>query len=380
VRFIHTADLHIGKTLGAYDLLEDQAHILSQILDLAIRQKADALLIAGDIYDRSLPGADAVRLADNFFTAAAQKAGIPIILTSGNHDSADRLGFCSGLLGSRGFHLCTRFEHGFTPIVLEDSAGPIDIYGMPFLEPIACDWARERSLKTHEELWTALSQEFSQRFKAEGPRRRLLLAHCFTTGGSVSDSERSLTIGGSAQVPSKLFEPFNFTALGHLHRCQQIATNIWYSGSPLGYSASEANQNKFVVQIDMDDSGTCHTEKLLLAPIRKLKAISGSFSEIIAQDFDDATRQAYVWITLQDSEPVFEAFHRLSEKFSRLIHVGRESRSSVNKPATDDRSTVLELSDIEIIRSFHLYCTESPLSANAEATIQKLLEQSLVDA
>jgi len=373
MRVIQTGDLHLGKTLGGFDLQEDQKYILRQIIELCRIRHAELLIITGDIFDRSLPPVEAVALADDFLASIIEELRIPTVLISGNHDSPERLGYCTGLLAGRGLYVHTRMEQGFKPIKLTDQFGPLHFYAMPFIDPVSSDWARQKNRKTHQELWEAITDEYKKIFSDEQPVRRVLVAHCFAGEANESESERPLTVGGTPQIKASLFDAFQYTALGHLHRPQSPASIVSYSGSPLGYSASEADQEKYVLQVDIDQDGHILIDKVLLEPLHPVRSIRGKLSEILSDTTLD--QGAYTAVKLTDSMPVYEAFQQLSSKFPRLFHLSRDIAASIRSVDTGmaERREALDDSDLAMLESFFLHCTGNPLGVHQREILTEVL-------
>jgi exonuclease SbcD len=278
-RFLHTADLHLGKVIYNERLLDDQAAMLKEILQIIDAQKPDALLIAGDVFDRSVPPSDAVELLDDFLHAVCKERNTAVVMIPGNHDSADRVGFGARLLGDR-LHIVSSLDRCTTPLTLHDTHGPIDVYGLPFLEPARVRaWTQDEDIRDHHTATAAMTARILQQ---NGASRKVLLAHAFVTGGLTSDSERALTIGGLDTVESSVFDGFSYVALGHLHRPQHVGrAAVQYSGSPLKYSASEVGYQKSITQIDLDAEGQCDIVRHPLHPVRDLVILEGLFDDIV---------------------------------------------------------------------------------------------------
>ena len=258
MRFIHTSDWHLGRSLHGADLTEHQASFLDWLLEASTGLAADAIVVSGDIYDRAVPSLDAVRLLDQALAGFA-RAGIPVVLISGNHDSAVRLGFGSGLSEQAGVHLRTAVRDLSRPVLIPDAAGhgghagPVAIYGIPYLLPDAVmnDLGAERS---HESVLSAAMSRVLADASARGVSRTVVAAHAFVTGGEASDSERDLRVGGIGDVPAGVFAGASYVALGHLHGPQRINDAVHYSGSPLHLSFSEKFQQKSVTAVTIGES------------------------------------------------------------------------------------------------------------------------------
>lgn len=317
---IHTADLHLGRMLYGERLLSDQAAILDQLKAAVTAESADALLIAGDVFDRAVPPAEAVDLLDEFLTAVVRDLDVPVVLIPGNHDSADRIGFGSRLLGDR-LHIVADMDRADHPLVIEDGDGPVSIYGLPYLEPAR---VRERfddpSIRTQDDAHRAMIAHMGAATPGE---RRVLVAHAFVSGGLESDSERPLSIGGLDTVDASTLSGFDFVALGHLHRPQSVgAETIQYSGSPLRYSISECGYAKSFTRIELDASGTASVSRLPVHPPRDLVLVEGTLDELLS-DPHRARPEDLVVARLTDRGPVHNAMQRLRDQWPNAVHVER---------------------------------------------------------
>jgi exonuclease SbcD len=333
MRFLHTADWHLGRLFYGTSLIEEQSRLLDQLVDLASERKIQAFLIAGDLYDRSVPPADAVRLFDSFLTRMAD-AHIPVIAIAGNHDSADRVGFGAQLMRDRGVHLCGRLELVEAPenhtVTLEDEHGPLQIYSIPFAEPA---WVRQHlnreDLRSYEASMAALLDQLRDQHPAN--TRSILLAHAFVGGSSEeveeSESERPLSVGGTDFIDASVFQGFDYVALGHLHRPQQAGSErVHYSGSLYPYSFSEAEHAKSVQIVEMDAQGQCQIEKVQLHPQRTLRIVEGLLEEILedaAQHLGASGHDDYLLVRLLDEGALLHPLARLREFYPNVMQLER---------------------------------------------------------
>jgi exonuclease SbcD len=319
-RFLHTADLHLGRILHGERLLDDQVHMLNELLNLIDAQKPDALLIAGDVFDRSVPPSEAVEVLDDFLVAVCKERAVPVVLIPGNHDSADRLGFGSRLLGDK-LHIVSTLDRCATPLTLSDAHGDIEVFGLPFLEPSRVrSWSQDEEVRDHQSATETMVKHIRG---AQQAPRAVLLAHAFVTGGAVSDSERSISIGGAETVNAATFDGFQYVALGHLHRPQTAgADHIQYAGSPLKYSASEVDYPKSFTQIDIDGAGAVDIVRHPVNALRDLVIIEGSLEEILNGDHP-AKPTDLVIARLTDKGPVHNAMGRLRSRWPNALHVER---------------------------------------------------------
>lgn len=314
MRILHTADWHLGKMFYGEYLTEDQAYILTeQLLPLIADEGIDAVVLAGDVYDRSLPPSEAVELFDEISTKITTELKRPLFIISGNHDSAARLSFASRLLDRQGMHIAGELHKLGEPIVLEDAAGPVAFVALPFAEPaIVRHFLQDDSISDHQSALQALRDR--QISHISPAMRTICIAHAFVAGGVVSDSERPISIGGSDYVDAALFADFSYTALGHLHGPQRVAQDtIRYSGSLLKYSFSEARQQKGAVLVDLDGQGLAVPQFIPFAPRRDVRILEGYFDEIMANE--DARTEDFILARLKDRQPILDGMAKLRRKY-----------------------------------------------------------------
>jgi exonuclease SbcD len=280
-RLIHIGDLHLGRQLHGARLLDDQRMALAGLVALIEARAPDALIIAGDVYDRSIPPADAVALLDDFLCKVVAELDVPVIMIAGNHDSADRLAFGSRLFAQGKLSITGPLDAAVQPVVIEDEHGPIEIFPIPFLEP-----ARVREIAQDDTITdqqTAMAEMLRRVAQRRTSARSVLVAHAFVQGGSQSDSERTLSVGGAATISASLFDGFTYVALGHLHRPQHIGSQrIQYAGSLLKYSLSEVGHRKSVTVVDIDGAGEVVVERVSLPLARDLRHLEGTLDELLA--------------------------------------------------------------------------------------------------
>ena len=279
MRLLHTSDWHLGRSLHRADLRAAQSAFLDHLVAVARAEKVDAVLVAGDIYDRAVPPVDAVELCEDALLRL-HDTGAAVVLISGNHDSARRLGFGSGLLEKAGVHLRTRPGALARPVVLTDAHGPVAVYGVPYLEPDAVRGELPpagpgdgEAPRGHAGVLGHAVACIRADAEARSIKRRVVMAHGWVTGGTVSESERDITVGGVGQVPAELFSGFGYVALGHLHGQQTIAPHLRYSGSPLPYSFSEASHRKGSWLVELDRAGAAHAEQVPAPTHRRLSVL-----------------------------------------------------------------------------------------------------------
>lgn len=315
LRFVHMADLHIGKRVHGYSMIEEQGFILDQILSSIDEVKAGGVIIAGDIYDKSVPSAEAVTLFDSFLTRLSQR-GIYTFIISGNHDSAERMAFGSKIMKEKNVFISDIFCGEVQKETIEDEIGPINIYLLPFIKPASVRNFCDVDVSTYNQ---AVGYVIGNT-KIDEKERNILVAHQFITGAQRSDSE-DISVGGIDNVDVAVFDAFDYVALGHIHREQYVGRdNVRYSGTPLKYSFSEVNHKKKLLIVDVLEKGKIVIEEKKLNPRRDLMEIKGTYMEITKKTFYDRfDKESYMHITLTDEEEVYEALGRLRTIYPNIM-------------------------------------------------------------
>lgn len=334
MRFLHTSDWHLGRIFHGLHLIPDQTAVLEQVISIALDSKVDAVLIAGDIYDRAVPPTEAVNLLDNTLQQLVLKHRLPVILIAGNHDNPQRLNFGQALFAANKLFIYGPVSTSATPVVLEDKEGPVYFVPLTYCEPLTATELSGTKCPTHK---AALSWQISQMLSQIPPQaRKVALAHCFVTGAlATPDSERSLTVGGSEQVDLQTFAPFNYTALGHLHACQSCNSQVRYSGSLLKYSFGEAAQKKAVHIIDLDAAGNIQAETIPLTAPHELAVLKGTFAQLTSTP-EKALVNDYLQVILTDVTPVLDAKNKLESLYPHILQLSYEQLAlgANNLPAT----------------------------------------------
>lgn len=318
MKFFHISDIHLGKRLNEYSLLEDQRYILSQIIGAVDAEKPDALLIAGDIYDKSIPPVEAVTLFDDFLYELTRRK-LPVLLISGNHDSAERVAFGARLFTRSGLYFAPAYQGAVTPVTLQDEYGAVDFYLLPFVKP-----SHVRRFHTDDEIatYTDAIRCAIGHMPLEANRRNVLVTHQFVTGATLSDSEE-ISVGGSENVDASVFDGFDYVALGHIHGPQQVSSErIRYCGSPLKYSFSEAGHQKSITEVQLSQKGQMQLSTIPLMPKRELRKLQGRFEELTDPTFySRQDRDAYLQITLTNDELIPDAMHTLRRIYPNLLNL-----------------------------------------------------------
>lgn len=373
MKFLHLADLHLGKRVNGFSMLEDQAHILRQILAILDDEQPDGVLIAGDVYDKSVPSVEAVGLLDSFLTELRAR-GVPVLLISGNHDSPERLAFGGRVMDSCGIHISPVYNGALAPVTLQDAFGPVHVWLLPFVKPAHVRrWFPDADIESY----TDAVAEAVAHMDIDTAARNVLVTHQFVTGGTRSGSEE-LSVGGTDNVDSGVFAPFDYVALGHLHGAQHIGREtIRYAGSPLKYSFSEARQHKSVTVVTLGEKGDVQVRTAALTPLRELREIRGSYDELTARSFYEHTtyRSDYLHLILTDEQDVFDAMSRLRTIYPYLMTLDYDNARTraaggMSVPAETERRTPLELFEALYTRQNH-----QPMSEVQREYIAQLMEQ-----
>ena len=373
MKFLHLADLHLGKRVNGFSMLEDQAHILRQILAILDDEQPDGVLIAGDVYDKSVPSVEAVELLDGFLTELRAR-GVPVLLISGNHDSPERLAFGGRVMDSCGIHISPVYDGALAPVTLHDEFGPVHVWLLPFVKPAHVRrWFPDADIESY----TDAVAEAVAHMDIDTAARNVLVTHQFVTGGTRSGSEE-LSVGGTDNVDSGVFAPFDYVALGHLHGAQHIGREtIRYAGSPLKYSFSEARQHKSVTVVTLGEKGDVQVRTVALTPLRELREIRGSYNELTARSFYEHTtyRSDYLHLILTDEQDVFDAMSRLRTIYPYLMTLDYDNARTraaggMSVPAETERRTPLELFEALYQRQNH-----QPMSEVQRTYIAQLMEQ-----
>ena len=373
MKFLHLADLHLGKRVNGFSMLEDQAHILRQILAILDDEQPDGVLIAGDVYDKSVPSVEAVELLDGFLTELRTR-GVPVLLISGNHDSPERLAFGGRVMDSCGIHISPVYDGALAPVTLHDEFGPVHVWLLPFVKPAHMRrWFPDADIESY----TDAVAEAVAHMDIDTAARNVLVTHQFVTGGTRSGSEE-LSVGGTDNVDSGVFAPFDYVALGHLHGAQHIGREtIRYAGSPLKYSFSEARQHKSVTVVTLGEMGDVQVRTVALTPLRELREIRGSYDELTARSFYEHTtyRSDYLHLILTDEQDVFDAMSRLRTIYPYLMTLDYDNARTraaggMSVPAETERRTPLELFEALYQRQNH-----RPMSEVQREYIAQLMEQ-----
>jgi len=375
MKILHTADWHIGRVLNRFSLLEDQQVMLDQLLGYMQEQRPDALVIAGDIYDRSVPPEDAVALLDGFLSQAVLELKIPTLMIAGNHDGQERLGFASGMLEQAGLHVVGRLPELHKPIILEDEHGPVCFHLLPYMQPkTAQSFFGDENIRSHDDAMAAMVAR-ARESQPEGVRS-MVVAHAFVTGCSISDSERSLTVGGTGEVSADHFRCFDYAALGHLHGPQQAgAEHIRYSGSLLKYSFSEVSHQKGFSLVHFGKDGFEQVEQISFPPRREMREIKGELADLLSGDGSED----YLRVHLTDEKALLDLMGQLRSIYPNVMEIKR-NWSPVASSSLAGQGNYAERTPLELFSDFYEQVTETPLSSDQSEAFATVVEPLLHEA
>lgn len=393
MKFIHTADLHIGKRVCEHSMLEDQKYILNQIIKIVDDEAPDGVILAGDIYDKSVPSADAVDVLDDFLVELSGHCQNVFVL-SGNHDSAERIAFGGRLMQNQGVYMSPVYDGSFAPVTLKDSVGEVDVWMLPFVRPAtirACLGSGEVADAEREQVvdYTSAIQMAVSKMDLKPGRRNVLIAHQFVTGAQVDEGGSEEFVGGLDNVESYAFDGFDYVALGHIHRPQNVAKNesgvgrVRYSGTPLKYSLSEANHEKSVTVVELGaaNNGACElsVREVPLKPLRDVRKIEGSFAELVSAEFRDAQKrdgkslEDYVYVVLTDENDVMDAAAKLRGYYTNLMALSYNN-SRTRSVANLDFENVDKKTPAEIFNDFFKEMNNREMDQQESAFVKNMIE------
>lgn len=372
MKLIHLSDLHLGKRVNEFSMLEDQEYILIRILNMIDREKPDGILIAGDVYDKSIPSVEAVQLLDSFLEKLAEKK-LPVFLISGNHDSPERLDFASSLIELSGIHIVSVYQEEIRPFTLEDEYGPVNIYLLPFIKP-----AHVRSKFPEEtvESYTDAVRISIEHMEVDTSQRNVIVTHQFVTGAVRSESEE-LSVGGSDNVDASVFDGFDYVALGHIHGPQKIGRDtVRYCGTPLKYSFSEVKHQKSVTVVELRKKGNVEIRTVDLIPKHDMRELRGTYKELTdRKNYAGTAVDDYLHITLTDEEDVPDGMALLRTIYPNLMKLDYDNQRTRENRQIGQVNDIEKKTPLELFQEFYEQQNNQQMSEEQSAFAAELIER-----
>lgn len=378
MKIFHTADWHLGKLVQGVYMTEDQAYVLEQFIEAVKEEKPDAVIIAGDLYDRAVPPTDAVQLLNRVLDEIVLTLNTPVLAVAGNHDSPSRLHFGSNIMTKKGFHIVGHFETDSPPVVLHDEYGEVHFHLIPYCDPsVIRHTFQDDSIKTHDDAAEQVTRHLKQ--KMDKHARHVYVGHAFVTPygekeDNTSESERPLSIGGAEHVNALHFEAFHYTALGHLHQAHKVKHDtIRYSGSPLKYSISEEHHHKGFYIVELDREGKTTIEKRTLTPRRDVRTVTSKIDDLLNMPINED----YVFVKLIDETPVLSPMEKVRSVFPNAMHVERKYDGLIQSVEGASDKQRHELTDIELFQAFYKEVKGFEASEETEKIFIEVLDEWL---
>lgn len=379
MKFFHTADWHLGKLVQGVYMTEGQRYVLDQFIEVIREEKPDAVIIAGDLYDRAVPPTEAVALLDEVLETIVMELKTPVLAIGGNHDSPGRLHFGSGLMRANDYHIAGQLTKKIEPVILNDEYGEVHFYLVPFADPsIVKHLYEDEAISSHNEAMKKVIDGIVENLNPKA--RHVFVGHAFVTKhgeseNNTSDSERPLAIGGAEYVSANLFEPFHYTALGHLHQAHFVLNEtIRYAGSPLKYSISEEHHNKGFYIVHLNGEGGVSIEKRELSPKYDMRTVKGTIEEIECH----SVSEDYVFVKLLDATPVLFPMEKIRSVYPNAMHVERKSFIPTGHIKKEERLTRGKHDDLTLFKAFYKDIKDEVADEETEALFSEIL-QSVMD-
>ncbi len=371
MKLIHISDLHIGKRVNEFSMLDDQADILNKITDVISCEKPDCIIIAGDVYDKSIPSAEAVQLLDKFLSDISG-CDIPVFIISGNHDSPERIAFGANLMKKSGIYMSPVYDGNVLPVTVKDGHGEVNVYMLPFIRP-----ANVRRFYPDDEIesYTDAVRTAIDKMNIDYSARNILITHQFVTGAIRSDSE-DISVGGTDNVDVAVFDGFDYVALGHIHRPQNVCSErVRYCGTPLMYSFSEVNDRKSVTIAEFSEKGTLNVRETELVPKHQMREISGKYNDIVlqSQSDDESRRDDYIHVILTDEEDIYDAVGKLRIIYPNIMKLDYNNQRTKSGYIIESDSKSDKKTPIELFEEFYIKQNNQPMS-----DVQKELACSII--
>lgn len=373
MKLFHISDLHLGKRVNDFSMLEEQEAILKQIIDYIKRESPDGVLIAGDIYDKSIPSAEAVQLFDNFLVELA-KLHLQVFIISGNHDSPERIAFGSRIMDVSGIHLSPVYNGEIAPTSLSDEYGTVNIYMLPFIKP-----AHVRRYFEDEDIvtYTDAMKVAIDKMAVDETERNILVTHQFVTGAATCESE-DISVGGTDNVDASVFAPFDYVALGHIHGAQNCGSErIRYCGTPLKYSFSEVHHQKSITVVELGAKGDLNISTIELTPVHDMSEIRGTFAELTDPVYytENPIVDNYLRITLTDEDDIPDAIGRLRQIYKNLMRLDYDNTRTRSNTVFSDGGDTERKSPFDLFSEFYEMQNNAPMSEEQREYMKKLIEK-----
>ena len=373
MKFIHLSDLHLGKRVNEYQMLDDQAYILKKIINIIDDEVPDGVIIAGDIYDKSVPSAEAVGLFDDFLVRLAKRK-LEVFIISGNHDSPERIAFGSRIMDASGIHLSPVYDGKILPFSMQDEHGTVDIYMLPFIKPAHVRMFCDEEISSYTD---AINYVISN-LDIKPKNRNIIVTHQFVTGASRSESEE-ISISGSDNVNADVFAPFDYVALGHIHSPQNCGSDhIRYCGTPLKYSFSEAKDHKSVTVVELAEKGKVSYRTVELVPQHDLVELKGTYAELTLKSFYEGStwQEDYTHITLTDEEDIPDVIGKLRTIYHRLMKLDYDNKRTRLNMEINSVTDVESKSPLELFSDFYKLQNNQPMTQEQFDYVKLLIEKS----
>ncbi|MCI0766953.1 exonuclease SbcCD subunit D [Bacillus sp. TL12] len=375
MKLFHTADWHLGKLVHGVYMTEDQRTVLEQFVRAVQEEKPDAVIIAGDLYDRAIPPTEAVDLLNEVLQKIVIDLQTPVIAVAGNHDSPDRIHFGSSLMKKQGLHIVGQFQFPYEPVVLHDAYGEVHFHLVPYADPsIVRHVMQNEDIRSHDDAMRIFMNELSETMNQEA--RHVFVGHAFVTSSgeaeeNTSDAERPLSIGGAEYVNSHYFDKFHYTALGHLHQAHFVRNEtIRYSGSPLAYSISEERHKKGYYIVELDETGQTTIEKRLFTPRRQMRTVETKIDDLLKHP----TSEDYVFVKLLDENPVLQPMEKVRSVYPNAMHVERSMKRREFTEADEIVVSRHKMDDVSLLKAFYKEMKGSDLSEEKERLFLEVLQ------
>lgn len=372
MKFIHLSDLHIGKRVNEFSMIEDQKYILRQVIELVREEKPDGVFIAGDVYDKPIPSAEAVQVFDDFLNGLAQE-NVSVFIISGNHDSPERLAFGGKLLKNAGIYVSPVFREIPKAITLQDAYGEVNVYLLPFIKPA---YVRQVMPEANVETYQDAVQAVIEQMNVDETKRNVILSHQFVTGASRCDSEE-ISVGGVDNVDASVFALFDYVALGHLHGKQSIGRKeVRYCGTLLKYSFSESKQEKSVTVVELKEKGNVDIREVSLSPKHDMREMKGSYEEVTSLEFYQGTvTDDYLHITLTDEEDILDAVNRLRVIYPNIMKMDYDNMRTRNRQYVGEIEQVEKKTPTELFGELYFLQNNQEMTEEQNVFLQGLIEK-----